>query len=168
MAPRSTQARRNTSPTSPRLSSTRFKTGSASSMNRHISSRARSGRVSTTFSTISWRCRSRSFTKARRFSQSMTDRACRSLVSRLPKSTLDPGVPHAELKQDFGQSLGTERFEVGEVDRLLRGHPLHFPFFCLRQPTASYLGEQPFVDNGSVAPGYERRLCSFAPCAGSI
>ena len=57
-----------------------------------------------------------------------------------PQSTLDPGIAYAELKQDFGQPLGTERFEVGEVDRLLRGHPLHFP---VPLPTATN-GQSPW------------------------
>ena len=84
---------------------TRFKTNSVSSMKRHISSSARSGRVSATFSTISWRCRSRSFTKARRFSQSMTDRACRSLVSRLPISAATASAPTSALSSSRNRRL---------------------------------------------------------------
>ena len=44
-----------------------------------------------------------------------------------PQPALDPGVLRAELEQDLGQPLGTERFEVGEVDRLLRRHPSTLP-----------------------------------------
>ena len=113
-------------------------------MNRHSSSSARSGRSAATFSTISWRCRSRSFTKAGAFCQSTKDRAWRSVGEPLadvggdglgpglgaelePQPALDRGVLGAELEQDLGQPSGAEGFEVREVDRLLRRHARPYP-----------------------------------------
>ena len=49
-----------------------------------------------------------------------------------PQPALDPGVPGAELEQDLGQPLGPERFEVGEVDRLLRRHPATLHVSCVQ------------------------------------
>ena len=39
-----------------------------------------------------------------------------------PQPALDPGVPDAELEQQLGEPARAQRFEVGEVDHLLRPH----------------------------------------------
>src|SRR3954452_571315 len=86
ITPRPSEARRNTSPTEPVLSSTRLSTGSARSRKRHIRSSAKSGRMGATRSAIIARCWSRSRTNSRRFCQSTKDRADLRAVMRLPIS----------------------------------------------------------------------------------